>query len=669
MHLKKIYQISAASLMLLAMVVGGCQLTENADQISDANDAQNTPNSNLPEVKKASLVGDYTTPLNFKNPYSFIPAQCYIETQNGRQNACLFCHNNGLNNLALGNNNPQAGKVPMVNFQLDYGFDPLSTTSPYATKNFWENTFYPEKLSAAVSALNVDPNQWDMAAYVAEDNWSAAYQQRSGLPTDWDSGQAEPFRLLLGLDPQDLPADDDGFVRSSLVKNGYFNDEHGTITGWRAINFMPYGIFTPMTGSVSGIYIRLPKAFMMRETGEFSLAIYQANLDLLEKAITDRLTPTDSATYLGAAATQKVVRGAYPKGTEFAHPLHYVDLDADGINPAHKFGGTRSNRVKEIRWMYKVEDFDPMSSRSGEGEGDAIYGNEQQGWVSNGSGWYLSGFIEDASGQLRPQNREELTQCISCHSGFKNTEFPNFVSGTSSTVDSTWSLARKLPGEMGWKEMNYLGYQKTPEAAVSTTPEPVNRQANQGEFGLMLSYVAGASLYGEMPAAYEAAFAQDILPAKGYSAPWIALDDSSALAYDQSSQQRQTLLREYVAKGDYLTPQQTLKGFLLYPELQVATEQARRYRQVVVTQRFNLGKDVFEKTPLSFVHLRLDGTQEHKTDGTPYQFGEVITERSVQLAEPARFDYRAGDSVTLIKEDLPFEQGGTYFPNYTPLLK
>ena len=24
-------------------------------------------------------------------------------------------------------------------------------------------------------------------------------------------------------------------------------------TGWRAVNFFPYGIFTPMSGSVSGI--------------------------------------------------------------------------------------------------------------------------------------------------------------------------------------------------------------------------------------------------------------------------------------------------------------------------------------------------------------------------------------------------------------------------------
>ena len=37
---------------------------------------------------------------------------------------------------------------------------------------------------------------------------------------------------------------------------------------------MPYGIFTPMTGSVSGIYLRLPKPFMQREDGGFDLTVY-----------------------------------------------------------------------------------------------------------------------------------------------------------------------------------------------------------------------------------------------------------------------------------------------------------------------------------------------------------------------------------------------------------
>ncbi|MEZ5602045.1 MAG: hypothetical protein R3F36_14425 [Candidatus Competibacteraceae bacterium] len=140
-----------------------------------------------------------------------------------------------------------------------------------------------------------------------------------------------PFRLFPGLDPADLPADADGFVRSDTASHGFFQDGAGRwITGWRAVNFMPYGIFTPMTGSVSGIYIRLPKSFMQREDGGFDLETHARNLDLVERAIQDRLGEEDGETYQGAAQAVALERGLYPVGTEFAHPLHYVDVVADG---------------------------------------------------------------------------------------------------------------------------------------------------------------------------------------------------------------------------------------------------------------------------------------------------------------------------------------------------
>ena len=36
--------------------------------------------------------------------------------------------------------------------------------------------------------------------------------------------------------------------------------------------------------------------------------------------------------------------------------------------------------------------------------------SDSQGRVDNGVGWYLAGYIEDKTGALRPQSREELTQ-------------------------------------------------------------------------------------------------------------------------------------------------------------------------------------------------------------------------------------------------------------------
>lgn len=654
--------IGLTSTAVISFLASGCNNESTKVSHSD------TPVPEVQAIPKGTLSGDYLSPLMFDNPYAHVPAQCYIETSNGRQNACLYCHTNGIYDLGFGNNNPQAGRLHLVNFQVDYGFDPHGSTAPLAAINRWENTLYPEKLAEHVASLNIDPQQWNMHSYIKSDNWQTAFNQRSGSPLDWDSGFTETFRFLPGLDPSDLPADSDGFVRSTKPQNGYFEQTGlGYVTGWRAINFMPYGIFTPLTGSVSGIYIRLPESFMKNDAAEFDITTYEQNLDLLHRAITNNLRETDPAHYFGQANNEKVRLGVYPKGTEFAHPLHYVDVEADGVNT--RFPGTRAMRVKEVRWMYKFEDYNPMDVLPESAGGDGIYGNDQQGWIDNGAGWILAGFIEDSQGELRAQNREEMAQCLGCHSGFtQNTVQPTFTSGLGNTIDSTWALPRKFADHLGWKEMDYLGYTIKDQKFISTTKEPLNRYAQKGEFGIMLEYVVGASLYGDMPEQYEQSFASKITTQNGYSANWPLIDTSSAEAFDQTSSTRQTLLREYVAKTEYLTQQGTIEGFLLYPNPTDALDNTKRYRQVVVTQSYKLGKDVFESTPTNFYHYRMPGTEEKKTDGSAYQYGELITEREVQLDYPEGFDYKAGIGVTLIDEDKPYDQGGTFFPDYVPII-
>lgn len=623
-----------------------------------------------------SLVADWVSPLTFSNPYAHIPAQCYVETSGGTQNACQYCHNNGLYLAGMGNN-PQAGLADNIgNLQTDYSFAPYDANAPLSSINRWENTLFPERLLARVRAMGLDPATWDMRAWMRQDNWSPAYAQRGSDPRDWNSGIDNPWRLFPGLDPADLPADEDGFVRSTKEGNGFFWDEKGWITGWRAINFMPYPIFTPMTGSVSGIYIRLPTIFMRTADGSYDLATYARNLELLEKAIQGRLTPADGTTYVGMAAGIPLERGVYPVGTEFAHPLHYVDVAADGrdrtISP---YPGTRARRVKEIRYMYKWEDFKFYWFRPGDKEeGTSIYGNDAEGWIDNGAGWYLAAWIEDANGNLRPQNREEMMQCLGCHSALRKTEFPNFTSGTGSTVDSTWALARKFPGALGWKEMDYLGYRAHRGAPPDAIPgkasmgDPVNRSLNKGEMRHFLETVVGASLYGDMPRAMDRYFAATIRVAKGYSADWPRLDTSSAEALQASQALRQRLMREYTARRGHLRADGTLEAALLYPPEEDALEAARRYRQVVVTQSYRLGKDVFAETPLTFRYFRRPDQSFSHLDGSPYRLGEVITDRPVHLSDPASMDFRIGSAKTLIDPDMDFAAGGTYFPDYSPLL-
>ncbi|ANJ67692.1 hypothetical protein A9404_10165 [Halothiobacillus diazotrophicus] len=656
------------------------------------------------------LRGEFISRDTFANPHAHIPAQCYIETGHGTQSACLFCHTNGVAALKLGNNNPQAGANPNIgNLQADYAFGVVDY--PFVVNssiNPWINTLKPEVLRTAVSALGEHPDDWDMQSYIRQDNWQAAFAQRPGSVKDWDPKVASPFRLFPGLNPADLPADDDGFVRTTRPADGFFKDARGHITGWRAINFMPYGIFTPLAGSVSGIYIRLPAQYMMDEENRFDIAVYKANLDRVERNIQDRLAAGETH-YVGAAKTVAIVRGQYPLGTEFAHPLHYVDVRADGHDPAvSRFPGSRAQRVKEIRWMIKSRVWYPEEFGQGLKEETApVYANRKEGWIENGTGWMLGGWIEDASGALRPQRPDELVQCVGCHSGNVRQsdigQYPVFTSGTGNTIDSTWSLPRKLPGAAGWQEMNYLGYQANPKATADgtpghlTTPEPVNRGFNQGEFRVFLDHVVGASLYGDMPETIERYLAAEITQAHGYSAVWPDLTTlvdrltgpthtqaDKGRVTDQASppetasdipgtieraqRQRLDLIREFTARGAYLDAQGCIRPELFLPTETQALAAARRYREVVVTQRYVYGKDVFPETPLALRYFRDPKEGFPHQDGRPYHPGDIITDRPINT-KPGDFSYGMGITPTLIDTDKPFAQGGDFVGDYVPLLK
>lgn len=652
----------------IAMLLAGCQ-----------DDGGGEPSQEPSAELAAPLVGEYIDRQRFANPMAHIPAQCYIETAGGRQNACLFCHSNGLFDRGLGNNNPQAGRYPIVgDLQQEYAFGanqhPLYVNG---SVNPWENTLSPEVLRSAVLAMGERPQDWDIQAWIRQDNWQDAFARRPGSPLDWDPGvSGAGMRLLPGLSPADLPADDDGFVRSGSAERGFFEAGGGWITGWRAINFMPYGIFTPHAGSVSGIYIRLPVDFMRTADGTFSLETYEQNLDLLARAIQDRLLPDDPVSYLGAASGTPVERGLYPLGTEFAHPLHYVDMQADGRPDApSRYPGTRAERVKEVRYMYKFQPFDPGGVPPGNKAEDApVYASSDEGWIDNGAGWILAGYIEDGQGSLRAQTPAELTQCVGCHSG--NTRDPErqyerFTSGVGTTVDSTWAFPRQLPGDAGWAEMDYLGFiadRSGESPGVATRATPRNRVDGRGEFQLFLEHVVGASLYGDMPESMDRFMASTATQANGYSADWVAVDTTSPASYAQSMATRQTLMREMTARGEHLDENGAPRAPLFYPTEDESLAAARRYRQVVVTQRYELGKDVFAETPVTLRYLRSPEDAFAHQDGTPYELGERITDRPIDT-RPTSFTYGVGIGDTLIEPDLPFAEGGTYLPDYTPLIE
>ena len=615
------------------------------------------------------LIGSYISRAQFPNPYAHIPAQCYIETAGGTQNPCQVCHTDGLAKRGFGNNAPQGGWSPFIgDLTAEYAFAALNHPfKPNGSINPWENTLFPEKLRAAVTEAGQDPADWDMASWVRQDNWSAAAANRPGDARHWDSGaKNNPFRLFPALAPADLPADADGFVRSAAENGAFFNDGRGWITGWRSVNFVPHGIFTPLTGSVSGIYIRLPERFMRDAEGRFDLATYAANLDLVAAAVSDHLAADAPASYQGAAADIPVQPGLYPQGTEFAHPLHYVDTQADGSEGAPgRFPGARADRVKEIRYMYKIRAFDPdYAGPEIKEESAPAYASRSEGWIDNGAGWILAGWIEDKGGALRAQTPSELTQCVGCHSGHEPQRetggWATFQSGVGVTVDSTWAMPRRLPGAAGWGENTAMGY-RAPKAeggiGRAGWSDPVNRAMQNGEFAHFLENVVGVSLYGDMPASVEAFLAKTIRTENGYSADWPALETETAQGYVGAQRQRAALLKELTAKGDYLDTDGNLAGALLYPPHSAALAAARRYRMVVATQRYDFGKDVFPETPVTFRYFREDETAFTHQDGTPYAVGEIVIDRPID-EDRTSLTWGVGIAATEIKDS----------PDYQPII-
>jgi nitrate reductase cytochrome c-type subunit len=633
---------------------------------SNSNNAQELQEENDTVIYNAPMQGSLRARTLFENPYANIPAQCYIETSYGTQNACLFCHSNAAARLSLGNTTPQAGLDPLLgNLQLEYAFGAADRFSRSPNINPWENTIKPELLEAAFDELDINALLWDMQSYIQTDNWQAAYDKKRGDKKISNSTiKADPFRLFPALNPKALPADSDGFVRTANSDESLFPDLLGNNTGWRAINFMPYGIFTPHTGSVSGVYIRLDSKFMKNENGDFDLEAYKANLELLEQAVQDRIE--DNAThYKGFASDEELHRGLFPLKTEFAHPLHYVDVEADGTNS--KFPGTRSLRVKEVRYMYKWKMHytnEPISKD----ENAPLYYNDKETWIDNGAGWWMSAFIEDKDGELRAQTPEEMMQCVGCHSSRYGFEPEHFNSGTGNTIDTVWSFSRKFAGDLGWKEMDYLNYKQNPHATQNNTSgdaqrgDPINRDANIGEYRKFLNHVVGASLYGEMPNSMELYLQNEITEANGYSRDFPALEFNTTQELKSIQQNRLELMREYTGKKAYLTDEGFIQSALLYPTLTESLDSAKNYRKVVATQRYTKGKDYFGTTLFTYRYYRDTNETYTHIDGTPYSLGETITDRPYHTEETILRG--VGMVPTLIDENSQ-----NYDSEYLPIFK
>ena len=668
--MKKNYIYFSTLLFVGGLFLSGCGSESKSESESEKtpltqDERLPTPENTITQ-KSTPMISEPHGRMLFDNPYANIPAQCYIETSFGTQNACLFCHSNAAARQRLGSTLAQAGFDSFIgNLQLEYAFGAATRFSVSPNINPWENTITPEKLDAAFASLEINASKWDMQSYIQTDNWQEAYNKKRGDEKISNSNiKDDAFRLFPALNPSALPADDDGFVRTQKSSEAIFSDAKGLNTGWRAINFMPYGIFTPHSGSVSGVYVRLDAKFMQDTNGSFSLDIYKQNLELLEQAIQDRVQ-NGMTHYVGNASDEALIRGLFPLKTEFAHPLHYVDVEADGVTS--KFPGTRSQRVKEIRYMYKWKMHYPDEAVTKEEDAPLWY-NQKETWIENGAGWWMSAFIENKDGALRPQTPEELMQCVGCHSSKYSFEPAQFTSGTGNTIDTVWSFSRKFAGDLGWREMDYLGYRHNTDADENETAglakrgDPLNRDANIGEYRKFLNHVVGASLYGDMPESMEEFLLNAITQANGYSDDFPLLAFESVEELKSIQEKRLKLIRAFTAKKEYLTAEGNIVAPLLYPTLKESLNAARGYRKVVATQRYDKGKDYFGKTLFTYKYYRDANESFTHIDGTPYAFGETITDRPFHTEETILRG--VGKVPTLIDEN-----GDNYDAEYLPILK
>ncbi len=398
-----------------------------------------------------------TTPVN--NNGAYVTSQCYTKTvdENGHaHNPCFTCH--------INSNEP--------NYVDDWKLQESYAFGEYTRVNRFTNLF--KDRTSLVGQISDE----EILSYARENNYMQKGQillanRLKNLPREWDTNSDGKWN---GYTPD---------CYFSFDNQGFDRAPDGNYTGWRAFGYYPFpGTFWPTNGSTDDVLIRLPDVFMKSKTGTFDIDVYKLNLSIVEALIKQKNIPIDevdetkygvdlnqngvldsageivfkwvkptydagigkltdfSMSYVGEAKTllasneYLIAPGLYPKNTEFLHSVRYIDVDENGQRIK------MAQRMKELRYAKKLSwiTYSELSNATLTDikEKDAfpnrlrtILGNTENGTLNN-LGWTYQGFIEDAKGELRPQNYEETLYCIGCHSGI------------GAIADSTFVFQRKF---------------------------------------------------------------------------------------------------------------------------------------------------------------------------------------------------------------------------------
>ena len=401
---------------------------------------------------------------------AYITSMCYTETQDNVSgtisNPCYSCHTKG--------------KTPNyyndTNLQENYNFPKDVMKNPFS------NLFKDRTL--AVSKITDS----EILEYIRESNYfdvDGNIILQSLLPQDWQGYKPDCYYNF----------DADGMDRKP----------NGEYTLWRAFRYYPFlGTFWPTNGSTDDVLIRLDEQFSQDENGTFDMAVYKLNLSIVESLVKHKdielfipvdeslygvdlnqndvldlaskivLSTYDKMSYVGKAKLSlaqgglHLAPGLFPEGTEFLHSVRYVDWD-DAKNHIGM-----SKRMKELRYAKKYawstySDINRVANTElkealANGSDEtfiALFRGDYEKGLDNQISWKYQGFIEDRSGELRPQTHEETIACMGCHSHL------------GATTDSIFSFARKLEGvdnslhDFGWNHWTQKGLAGLSEPKVT----------------------------------------------------------------------------------------------------------------------------------------------------------------------------------------------------------
>ncbi len=496
------------------------------------------------------------------NPEPNIPLECYTDTGVARRgkavaNPCYVCHTKA--------NTPYATELEDTGLTFAYTFPEEILT----LGNPWLNAIRPDLTLGHVPS----PSDSQIENWIRSDNWMRAYTNRGRSSLEYFP-DVPPIYSYSGGTYSLVNVDSEGFLLDPTT---------GERTGWRAFRWKPFPGFFPTNGRIDSTFIRLPEEFR-RNGGVLDWNLYKRNLAIVECAVKG-VKPGEICTgtevgdiriptrYEGDAASVPVITFQYPPGTEFAHPVYYLDPDN-----AVSF---KSLRLREMRYMRKLS-YAPSREAGGEEEEEGGSFFWDNGLVINASGhWVMAGFIEDRDGNLRPQTAEEMRFCVGCHGG---------VGGT---VDGTFTFWRKLPGSAGWMDQDY----NLSSPAIKDTPYAVIDCARLADLqigtALRKALEVYCGSYPNPPGEYALYFALtdggDHFRSNGEVRSRISQDpDRISLVLSPG---RNILTDPSLI--NYLNPDGTIKPELFLPSRNRAFAINKQYYRVVKAQAFVYGRDLF----------------------------------------------------------------------------